>query len=336
MSTTAIIDPSKLTRKDFTSDQEVRWCPGCEDYSILAQLQRTLPTLGIPKHQYVFISGIGCSSRLPYYMATFGMHTIHGRAPAIATGVKMVKPELSVWVATGDGDGLSIGGNHLMHVLRRNVGLKILLFNNRIYGLTKGQMSPTSELNKNTKSTPDGSVDHPVDPISLALGSGATFAARALATDSAGMQEIIRRASAHPGTAFIEIYQNCPIFNDGAFDFVNTKETHDESQLRLVHGKPLRFGKDGAKALALDGNGRARVVPAGTPGELVHDEGSESLAYALSRLGPPDFPTPLGVFRAVEQPTYEAMVHEHLALAKAKKSMNMDQLLRAGETWTVG
>jgi len=332
-------DPSTLTRKDFTPGNEVRWCPGCEDYSILAAVQKFLPSLGIPKENYVFVSGIGCSSRFPYYMDTYGMHTIHGRAPAVATGLKVTRPELSVWLVTGDGDALAIGGNHFMHLLRRNVDIKVLLFNNRIYGLTKGQYSPTSELGIKTKSTPDGSADYPVDPIALSLGAGATFVARALASDMAGMTEVLRRAAMHKGTAMVELYQNCVIFNDGTFDGVTDSQTRDEHQLRLVHGEALRFGKDKSKGVVMDRHGRPTVVNIADASEdrlLVHDEQSETLAYALSRLALPEFPVPLGVFRAVSKPTYDEMVREKVDRARSKRSVNVQSLLDSGETWTVG
>ncbi|MBI4510654.1 MAG: 2-oxoacid:ferredoxin oxidoreductase subunit beta [Deltaproteobacteria bacterium] len=332
-------DPSKLTRKDFVSDQEVRWCPGCADYSILAQVQRTLPTLGIPKENYVFVSGIGCSSRFPYYMDTFGIHGIHGRAPAIATGIKIARPELSVWVVTGDGDALSIGGNHLLHSLRRNIGLKILMFNNRIYGLTKGQYSPTSELGKKTKSTPIGSVDYPVDPVGLALGAGATFVARALGTDAQQMQEILARAARHRGTAFVEIYQTCVIFNDDSFADLADAATKDERRVLLSQGKPLRFGKNQERGIILDSSGKPKVVGVAEHGAenlLVHDEGSDTLPFLLARLGAPEFPVPMGIFRAIERPSYEELVTEQVRVAQGKRSGTVQSLLNSGDTWTVG
>ncbi|HEY8493858.1 MAG TPA: 2-oxoacid:ferredoxin oxidoreductase subunit beta, partial [Myxococcota bacterium] len=239
--------PLALTRKDFESDQEVRWCPGCGDYSVLANVQRVLPELGIPRENFVFVSGIGCSSRFPYYMNTYGFHTIHGRAPAFATGIKLARPELSVWVITGDGDGLSIGGNHLLHAIRRNVDLQILLFNNRIYGLTKGQYSPTSQLGRKNKSAPMGVIDHPVDPLAFALGAGATFVARTVDVDATGLQEVLRRAATHRGTAFVEILQNCPVYNDGEWEAVEDKRTRAEAALPLEHGKPLVFGAKGRR-----------------------------------------------------------------------------------------
>src|SRR5881396_1796036 len=245
----------KPTAKDYKTDQEVRWCPGCGDYAILAALQSFMPELDVPKERIVFVSGIGCSSRFPYYLETYGMHSIHGRAPAIATGLSVTRPDLSVWVVTGDGDALSIGGNHLIHALRRNVNLKILLFNNQIYGLTKGQYSPTSELGKITKSTPMGSLDHPFNPVSVALGAEATFVARTIDSDRAHLTEVLGKAAAHRGTAFVEIYQNCNIFNDGAFDLLKEAETRDDNQIRLEHGKPIRFGAEGERGVRLTGDG---------------------------------------------------------------------------------
>jgi 2-oxoglutarate ferredoxin oxidoreductase subunit beta len=278
----------KLTRKDFVSDQEVRWCPGCGDYAILAQVQKVMPELGIPRENIVFISGIGCSSRFPYYMNTYGFHSIHGRAPAIASGLKTFRPDLSVWVATGDGDALSIGGNHFIHVLRRNLDINILLFNNRIYGLTKGQYSPTSEQGKITKSTPFGSVDHPFNPVSVALGADGTFVARSIDVEAKHLQYLIRRAYAHRGTAFIEILQNCNIFNDGAFASLTDKDVKAEHQLVLEHGKPLIFGKNRDKGLRMRGHS-LYVVQLGngiTENDLViHDENDSALAFLLSLLG---------------------------------------------------
>jgi 2-oxoglutarate/2-oxoacid ferredoxin oxidoreductase subunit beta len=310
---TAIAAP-KLTRKDFVSDQDVRWCPGCADYSVLAQVQRTLPNLGIPKENFVFVSGIGCSSRFPYYMATYGVHSIHGRAPAIATGIKLARPELSVWVVTGDGDGFAIGTSHTVHAMRRNVDLKVLLFNNRIYGLTKGQVSPTSELGKRTKSTPLGSVAYPLDPVQIALGAGATFVARVLATETQHVQKVLERAARHKGLAFIEILQNCVIFNDGAFD-----ELAAGPRIFLEHGQPLPLKLEGTRLL---------------PGEgLVHDETDENLALLLSRATPPVF----GVLRAVERPTYDSLITGQVAQARAASRLpaSVQSVLEGGETWTV-
>ena len=333
----------KLTRKDFTSDQDVRWCPGCGDYAILAQVQKVMPDLGIPRENIVFISGIGCSSRFPYYMNTYGFHTIHGRAPAVATGLKVSRPELMVWVATGDGDGLSIGGNHLIHALRRNVDLKILLFNNRIYGLTKGQYSPTSELGKKTKSTPYGSIDHPFNPISVALGAEASFVARTIDTETKHMQDVLMRAAKFKGSAFIEIYQNCNVFNDGAFETLTDKATKQDVQLVLEHGKPMIFGKAKNKGVRLTGMFHPEVVTLGENGVtekdlLVHDETAPNggLAFLLSQLEPPEYPVALGVLRAVERPTYDQMSHDLEVKQRAQKGDgDLKKLLNSGETWSV-
>jgi 2-oxoglutarate ferredoxin oxidoreductase subunit beta len=325
-----------LTKKDFTSDQEVRWCPGCGDYSILAQVQRTLPDLGIPREKHVVIAGIGCSSRFPYYMNTYGMHSIHGRAPAVATGLKSARPDLTVWVITGDGDGLSIGGNHLMHVLRRNVDLNILLFNNRIYGLTKGQYSPTSEPGTRTGSSPLGSIDHPVDPGRFALGSGATFLARAVDVDAVAFQGVLKRAQDHRGTSFVEIYQNCPIYNDGAFVQLSDKKERPKHALYLEHGKKMIFGPAKEHGLAMDSSFRPKVVAADDPSVLVHDETSEMLAAILTRLDAPGLPTPLGVIYAVSRPTYDVLVNEQVQRQREAKGGTLQGLLEGGgETWTV-
>lgn len=330
-----------LTAKDFASDQDVRWCPGCGDYSILAQVQRVMPTLGIPKEKIVFIAGIGCSSRFPYYMDTYGFHGIHGRAPIIAAGLKMARPDLSVWVATGDGDLLSIGGNHFIHVTRRNVDLNILLFNNRIYGLTKGQYSPTSEYGKITKSTPMGVIDHPFNPVSLALGSNGTFVARTLDRDAKHMQEMISRQAAHKGTSFLEIYQNCNIFNDGAYDILTDKETKADNVLVLQHGKPMIFGKENDKGIKLDGfkpvvvslkDGRHSINEL-----VVHNEKSRELAFILSELTEyPGYPTPIGVFLDIDRKTYDTDMTAQID--KAKKTMDkgdLDKLLHSGNTWKI-
>jgi 2-oxoglutarate ferredoxin oxidoreductase subunit beta len=330
------------TRKDWTSDQEIRWCPGCGDYSILAAVQMLLPELGVRRENTVFVSGIGCAARLPYYMSTYGMHSIHGRAPAIATGLAVTRPDLDVWVVTGDGDALSIGGNHLIHALRRNVNLTILLFNNQIYGLTKGQYSPTSEQGKVTKSTPFGSLETPFNPVSLALGAEASFVARTHDLDRKHMMETIRRAHAHRGAAFVEIYQNCNVFNDGSFELITGKEHRSEMLIPLQHGEPIRFGAEGAKGVVLDGQGRARIVDVAEAGEdalLVHDESREDpgLAFMLSRLarGPYE-PTPIGVFRAVDRPEYSDQVDAQLLDAHARQGPgDLGSLLRAGTTWTV-
>ncbi|MGH7935071.1 MAG: 2-oxoacid:ferredoxin oxidoreductase subunit beta [Candidatus Binataceae bacterium] len=327
-----------LTRKDFVSDQEVRWCPGCGDYAILAQVQKVMPEFGIPRENVVFISGIGCSSRFPYYMNTYGFHTIHGRAPAIATGLKVTRPELDVWVVTGDGDGLSIGGNHLIHVLRRNVDLKILLFNNRIYGLTKGQYSPTSEVGKVTKSTPLGSVDFPFNPITIALGAHATFVSRTVDVEQKHLGDTIKRAHAHRGASFIEILQNCNIFNDGAFNELSDRQIKADHQLVLEHGKPLVFGKDRDRGIRMNGN-RAEVVTLGNGVSesdlVVHDETNLSLAFMLANFEAP-MPTPIGVFYAVSRPTYDGALNAQLADAKAKMGAgDVKSLLHRGDTWTV-
>ena len=328
------------TKKDWASDQEVRWCPGCGDYSILTAVQMLMPELGMRRESTVFISGIGCSSRFPYYMNTYGVHGIHGRALAMATGLAVSRPDLDVWVVTGDGDGLSIGGNHLIHALRRNVNLTILLFNNQIYGLTKGQYSPTSEEGKVTKSTPFGSVDHPFNPVSLALGAEATFVARTHDLDRAHMMETFRRAHAHRGSGFVEIYQNCNVFNDGAFARVTGREARTDMLIPLVHGQPIRFGANREKGVTVDGQGRARVVAVADVGEeaiLVHDEAREepTLAFMLSRLARgPHEPTPVGVFRAVPRPDYGSLVnHQVLAARERQGPGELGQLLNSGTTW---
>src|SRR5437762_3686802 len=329
-----------LTKKDFTSDQEPRWCPGCGDYAILAAVQGFMPELGIEPHNTVFISGIGCSGRFTYYMDTYGFHGIHGRAPAIATGVATANPALHVWVVTGDGDALSIGGNHLIHSLRRNVNFTMLLFNNQIYGLTKGQYSPTSEVGKVTKSTPFGSVDHPFNPVSVALGAEATFVARTHDMDRKHMQETFRRAHDHKGGAFVEIYQNCNVFNDGAFEQVTAREARPQMLIPLEHGKPIRFGPDGERGVVLDGQGRAKIVAVAEVGEdriLVHDEQREEpgLAFMLSRLAKGPFePTPIGVFRAVQRPTYGEETQNQLVEAQERLGPgDLSKLLHSGATW---
>jgi 2-oxoglutarate ferredoxin oxidoreductase subunit beta len=330
-----------LTKKDFTSDQDPRWCPGCGDYAILAAVQGFMPELRIEPHKTVFVSGIGCSGRFTYYMDTYGFHGIHGRAPALATGVAVANPDLSVWVVTGDGDGLSIGGNHLIHALRRNVNLKILLFNNQIYGLTKGQYSPTSEEGKVTKSTPFGSVDHPFNPVALALGAEATFVARTLDNDRAHLTEVLRAAAAHRGTAFVEIYQNCNVFNDGAFDLLREKPQGQHNQIRLVDGEPIMFD-DGTRCVRVGDNGRLEIAAvADTPEEriVVHDvAGRPSLAFALAHVsrGPTE-PSCIGVFRQIERPTFGEAVHEQLDRAIERLGAgDLGALLNGGDTWTVG
>ncbi|HET9731873.1 MAG TPA: 2-oxoacid:ferredoxin oxidoreductase subunit beta [Acidimicrobiales bacterium] len=330
------------TRKDWTSDQEVRWCPGCGDYSILAAIQMLMPELGVRRENTVFVSGIGCSSRFPYYMNTYGMHSIHGRAPAIATGLATARPDLDVWVITGDGDGLSIGGNHLIHALRRNVNLNIVLFNNQIYGLTKGQYSPTSEVGKVTKSTPFGSLDRPFNPVSLALGAEATFVARTHDMDRKHMQATFRRAWEHRGASFVEVYQNCNVFNDGAFEQILSKEARPNNLIQLEHGQPIRFGPEGEKGVVIDKVGKLAVVDVADVGEdaiLVHDEKrpDSGLAYMLSRLSSgPYEPTPVGVFRAVDVPDYGTSVAAQLAEAQERRGPgDLKALLASGSTWTV-
>jgi 2-oxoglutarate ferredoxin oxidoreductase subunit beta len=335
----------KLTRKDFTSDQEVRWCPGCGDYSILAQVQRTLPELGLPREKYVVVAGIGCSSRFPYYMNTYGFHSIHGRAPAIATGLKVARPELSVWVITGDGDGLSIGGNHLMHALRRNVNLNIILFNNQIYGLTKGQYSPTSQVGKKTPSTPMGSIDLPINPLALANGAGATFMARVGDTDAKLFLGILERAHAHNGAVLIEALQNCPVFNDGVWEEVMDRKHLADRQLVLEHGKPLLFGKERQRGIRVKGDFRPEVVEVGDgPGQVplseivVHDEqGSRAYAHMLTQMSYPEFPVPVGVLHAEQKPSYDDMaIAQVAAAAKSMGKGDLKALLSAGMTWEVG
>ncbi len=335
---------SKQSTKDFKSDQEVRWCPGCGDYAVLAAVQGFMPELGLAKENIVFVSGIGCSSRFPYYMNTYGMHSIHGRAPAIATGLATSRRDLSVWVVTGDGDALSIGGNHLIHALRRNVNLKILLFNNRIYGLTKGQYSPTSELGKITKSTPMGSLDAPFNPVSLAIGAEASFVARTVDSDRKHLTEVLRQAADHPGTALVEIYQNCNIFNDGAFEVLKDKDQAREAVIRLEHGRPIRFGADDEKGVVRNEvTGDLEVVdvtPANEGRLLVHDAraASPTTAFALSRLADPDtlHRTPIGVFRSVERPVYDTLMADQLdaAIDRSGKG-DLGALLNGNDTWTV-
>jgi 2-oxoglutarate/2-oxoacid ferredoxin oxidoreductase subunit beta len=339
--------PVSLTTKDFKSDQEVRWCPGCGDYAILAAVQSFMPELGIDRERIVFVSGIGCASRFPYYMNTYGMHSIHGRAPAIATGLSVSRPDLSVWVVTGDGDALSIGGNHLIHALRRNVNLTILLFNNRIYGLTKGQYSPTSEFGKVTKSTPSGSADSPFNPLSLALGAEATFVARTLDSDRKHLQSVLRAAAAHQGSSFVEIYQNCNIFNDGAFDPLKEPATRDDYLIRLEHGAPITFGADGQWCVVHPPGGfglEVRRTADVDPAEIVaHDAtvAEPAYAFALSRLPDLDLRhTPIGIFRKVERPSYDALVCEQVEAARSAATATPEEdlaaLLASGDTWSIG
>ena len=335
---------ARQSMKDFKSDQEVRWCPGCGDYAILAAVQGFMPELGLAKENIVFVSGIGCSSRFPYYMNTYGMHSIHGRAPAIATGLASSRRDLSVWVVTGDGDALSIGGNHLIHALRRNVNLKILLFNNRIYGLTKGQYSPTSEVGKITKSTPMGSLDAPFNPVSLAIGAEASFVARTVDSDRRHLTEVLRAAAAHPGTALVEIYQNCNIFNDGAFDVLKDGQQAQEAVVRLEHGQPVRFGADLTKGVVREPRtGELKVVtltPENEDQVLVHDAHSASpaTAFALSRLADPDtlHHTPIGVFRDAERPVYDALAADQLDSAVEQYGKgDLLALITGNDTWAV-
>jgi 2-oxoglutarate ferredoxin oxidoreductase subunit beta len=331
-----------LTKKDFASDQEVRWCPGCGDYAILNAVQSVMPQLGIPKEKIAFVSGIGCSSRFPYYMSTYGFHTIHGRAGAIATGLKTINPSLSVWMVTGDGDSLSIGGNHFIHLIRRNLDINVLLFNNEIYGLTKGQYSPTSPSGLVTKSTPYGSLERSFSAASLSIGAEATFFARTYDTDPKYMQEVLLQAAAHKGTSVVEILQNCVIFNDGAHKDATDKSTREDMTLRLEHGKPMIFGKERNKGIRLNGV-RPEVVTLGENGIteadlLVHDAHTPdpTLAYFLSRMRAPEFPLPMGVFRAVEAPTYNDQLHAQVDAVKAKKGQgDLRKLLFSGDMWEV-
>ena len=333
-----------LTAKDFATDQEVRWCPGCGDYSILAQVQKVMPVLGIPKENIVIISGIGCSSRFPYYMNTYGMHSIHGRATAVASGLKASRPELSVWIVTGDGDGLSIGGNHTIHLLRRNFDVNLLLFNNQIYGLTKGQYSPTSEPNKVTKSTPYGSIDHPFNPAALALGADATFVARSMDRDPKHMQETLLRSYKHKGASFLEIYQNCNILNDGAFEAFTEKATKQDNTLFLEQGKPLIFGAQKDKGIKLDGF-RPIVVEIGNGASAddlwVHDEKDFYKAQILVRMFDDPrieghLPRPFGVFYETDRPCYEEVMQKQIDdVITAKGKGSLDKLLRGNETWTI-
>jgi 2-oxoglutarate ferredoxin oxidoreductase subunit beta len=335
-----VADTLTYDKKDFTSNQEPRWCPGCGDYAILAAVQSFMPELGIAPENTVFVSGIGCSGRFTYYMDTYGFHGIHGRAPAIATGIATANPALNVWVVTGDGDSLSIGGNHLIHALRRNVDLKILMFNNQIYGLTKGQYSPTSEVGKVTKSTPFGSVDRPFDPVALALGAAATFVARTIDNDRKHLTEVLRQAAAHPGAAFVEIYQNCNVFNDGAFDLLRDKPKGAHNQIRLVHGEPIIFD-EGTRCVRAGANGRleiAAVADSDPASIIVHDvHGPPSLAFTLAHLSQgPTEPTCIGVFREVERDTYGDAIHQQIERATERLGPgDLAALLRGGDTWTV-
>ena len=339
MATEMDIKPVQLTRKDFESDQEVRWCPGCGDYAILAQVQKVMPTLGVPKENVVFISGIGCSSRFPYYMNTYGFHSIHGRAPTLATGLKHSRPDLSVWLITGDGDALSIGGNHFIHLLRRNVDVKVILFNNRIYGLTKGQYSPTTQPGTKTKSTPYGSLDNPFNPLQLALGAGATFIARTYDADPQHMQATLARAAAHKGAAFVEVLQNCVVFNDGAWSHVTEKANRDNTMIKLENGKPVTFAK-GTKGLKLNGL-KPEVVTIGENGVteqdlVVWDEHSDiTRSFLFTQVLPP-LPLPVGVFRDVQEPAYHELEADQRNAVTAKLGAgSLEKLLRQGDTWDV-
>ncbi len=342
MSTTSTPIPL-TTRKDWSSDQEVRWCPGCGDYSILAAIQMMMPDLGVRREKTVFVSGIGCASRFPYYMNTYGLHTIHGRAPAIATGLAVTRPDLDVWVICGDGDALSIGGNHTIHALRRNVNLNVLVFNNQIYGLTKGQYSPTSEEGKVTKSTPFGSIDHPFNPISLAIGAEATFVARTHDMDRAHMQETFKAAHEHRGASFVEVYQNCNVFNDGAFSGITAKDKRAEMLIQLHHGQPIRFGVDQERGVVQRTDGHLEIVDVADVGEealLVHNAHADDpgLAFALSRLSSDvHSPTPVGVFRSIQREDYGTQMEIQVDEAKtARGDGDLDALFRSATSWTVG
>jgi 2-oxoglutarate ferredoxin oxidoreductase subunit beta len=334
-------DSLKLTRKHFTTNQEVRWCPGCGDYAILSATQQVLPALGIPKEKFVIVSGIGCASRFPYYMNVYGFHTVHGRAPTIATGIKITNPELSVWIVSGDGDALSIGGNHLIHLMRRNLDVNLLLFDNRIYGLTKGQYSPTSERGKKTKSTPYGSVDPPFNPIALAAGAGATFLARSVDVFTPHLKQMLSEGHEHRGSSFIHIYQNCNIFNDGAFNSFREKSRRDDNTLVLKHGEPLVFGKERDRGIRMSGCYRPEVVRLGNgvteKDLLVHDE-QAPVAYAVMLAGmePPEFPVPIGVFRRVAAPTFDAGVRAQIEeVTESKGPGDLAKALQSGNTWTI-
>ncbi len=330
-----------LTSADFASDQEVRWCPGCGDYSILAQMKKVLPELGVPPEKTVFVSGIGCSSRFPYYVNTYGVHSIHGRAPAVATGLKVARPDLTVWVITGDGDALSIGGNHFIHCLRRNLDVNIVLFNNRIYGLTKGQFSPTSVPGQITKSTPGGVIDHPLNPIAVALSAEATFIARSIDSQVKHLAAILKRAAQHKGTSFVEVYQNCNVFNDGAWAYAAERATRDDTTIELEHGKPMIFGKDRDKGIRLNGL-RLEVVDLSTGAFkesdlLVHDEHADaSLTFLLSQMRHPEFPEPIGVFRQVNKTTFDDAIREQTVEAISKRGRgDLQKLFHSGDTWRI-
>ncbi len=335
--------PSKLTKADFISGQEVRWCPGCGDYSILNNVQKVMPELGIAREKIVFVSGIGCSSRFPYYMNTYGFHSIHGRAPAVATGIKTANPELSVWVITGDGDALSIGGNHFIHAIRRNIDINYILFNNRIYGLTKGQYSPTSEIGKKTKSTPMGTIDYPVNPLSLAIASEATFVARSLDIDVKHLGATVQAAARHKGVSFVEVYQNCNIFNDAAFEYFTERAQRSDRMIFLEHDKPMVFGKDRNRGIRMNG-AHPEVVELGSATGLtendllVHDIHltDPSVAFMLARMEYPQFPQPVGIFRDVQRDTYEDMLAAQIEAAVARHGAgSLEKLMNSGDMWVV-
>jgi 2-oxoglutarate ferredoxin oxidoreductase subunit beta len=338
---TATVSSGRLTPKEFASDQEVRWCPGCGDYAVLKAVLKTLSDLDAPRERTVFVSGIGCSSRFPYYVSTYGFHTIHGRAPAVATGIKLANPELDVWIVTGDGDGLSIGGNHLLHCLRRNLDVQILLFNNEIYGLTKGQASPTSRRGTRTPSTPSGSIDPALNPAAFALGAGARFVARAVDTQQAQLVDVLKRAHQHRGAAFVEIYQNCVVFNDGVFDSFTAKEVAPEAQLHVEHGKPLLFGRDRRRGLRLrPGVPALEVVTLGDGGIteadlLVHDQTNRLLATALALMSEPEYPVALGVLYDDPAPSYEAEMAAQIARERAVQRKTLQEVIRGTATWEV-
>ncbi len=340
MSTATISAPIKLPRKDFASDQEVRWCPGCGDYSILAQVQKVMPELNVARENIVFISGIGCSSRFPYYMNTYGFHSIHGRAMTLATGLKVMRPELSVWVITGDGDGLSIGGNHFLHCLRRNLDINVILFNNRIYGLTKGQYSPTSEFGKKTKSSPQGTIEQPINPVRAAIAAEATWVGRSMDTDTKHLPEMIRKMAAHKGVSFLEVFQNCNIFNDGAYENFGEKSVRADRMIQIEPGKPMRFGKDGEKAIRMKRH-ELQIIEPGKDGSrddeaIVYDATDQGLAYTICQMDYPEFPVPVGVFVDIERETYDDLLEAQVAAAKAKPGAgDLQRLLSGGNTWKV-
>lgn len=336
------IEKTQYTKSDFESENDVRWCPGCGDYAILSAVQQVMPTLGIPKEKFVFVSGIGCSSRFPHYMNCYGFHTIHGRALTVATGIKSINPDLLVWVVTGDGDGLAIGGNHFIHAIRRNQDFKILLFNNKIYGLTKGQYSPTSELGKKTKSTPYGSIDNPINPISIAISAGATFVARTVDKNVKHMMEILKKAADHKGTAFVEIYQNCLVFNDNAFSDFTEKDVKDDNSVFIEHGEPIMFGKNKEKAIKLNGF-RPEIISSGNGSMkdiLIHNKEVEDrgLSFVLGQMGVenPGLPVALGVLRQIKQPTYqERLIGQEKSAKEKKPKASLEEVLNSGDTWVV-